>query len=357
MAKKLDIVDYFKLYEKKWWEEGNKEEITVETIKDVGDIFGLNEAILTGKNKKVEEDDKGVNMFGSSEVSDVEDEDDDSEKIETLSILFRAVAELEVYNFDTIDDIRTYAQNPFTLEEEYKTVLKTMWKKNANKKHNVMKKKEMSILLKNMLKKEQQDKETLLKSIGISKDRITLGVEKACKREIKNAQMRSSNNAFVAKQFTEQKDEIMEKINASYKLYKDTLDGNFKKIKNDIYKYYISNIDMYSEEMLFQITKVAKQEYQILGPHAEAHHSSSNGNSKSIKNKTNETKRKTSSKDDIAINFTQFILCFIPCLDIVFTGSRYMVDQGYLHPSLFEFSRFQKEEKKSTKKNKKMWKN
>ena len=182
MAKKLDIVDYFKLYEKKWWEEGNKEEITVETIKDVGDIFGLNEAILTGKNKKVEEDDKGVNMFGSSEVSDVEDEDDDSEKIETLSILFRAVAELEVYNFDTIDDIRTYAQNPFTLEEEYKTVLKTMWKKNANKKHNVMKKKEMSILLKNMLKKEQQDKETLLKSIGISKDRITLGVEKACKR-------------------------------------------------------------------------------------------------------------------------------------------------------------------------------
>ena len=276
MAKKLDIVDYFKLYEKKWWEEGNKEEITVETIKDVGDIFGLNEAILTGKNKKVEDDDKGFNIFGSSEVSDVEDEDDDSEKIETLSILFRAVAELEVYNFDTIDDIRTYAQNPFTLEEEYKTVLKTMWKKNANKKHNVMKKKEMSILLKNMLKKEQQDKETLLKSIGISKDRITLGVEKACKREIKNAQMRSSNNAFVAKQFTEQKDEIMEKINASYKLYKDTLDGNFKKIKNDIYKYYISNIDMYSEEMLFQITKVAKQEYQILGPHAEAHHSSSN---------------------------------------------------------------------------------
>ena len=123
--------------------------------------------------------------------------------------------------------------------------------KNANKKHNVMKKKEMSILLKNMLKKEQQDKETLLKSIGISKDRITLGVEKACKREIKKcAQMRSSNNAFVAKQFTEQKDEIMEKINASYKLYKDTLDGNFKKIKNDIYKYYISNIDMYSENVI-----------------------------------------------------------------------------------------------------------
>ena len=102
MAKKLDIVDYFKLYEKKWWEEGNKEEITVETIKDVGDIFGLNEAILRGKNKKVEDDDKGVNIFGSSEVSDVEDEDDDSQKIETLSILFRAVAELEVYNFDTI---------------------------------------------------------------------------------------------------------------------------------------------------------------------------------------------------------------------------------------------------------------
>ena len=124
MAKKLDIVDYFKLYEKKWWEEGNKEEITVETIKDVGDIFGLNEAILTGKNKKVKDDDKGVNILGSSEVSDVEDEDDDSQKIETLSILFRAVAELEVYNFDTIDDIRTYAQNPFTLEEEYKLTQK-----------------------------------------------------------------------------------------------------------------------------------------------------------------------------------------------------------------------------------------
>ena len=50
MAKKLDIVDYFKLYEKKWWEEGNKEEITVETIKDVGQVDGR-KVLTVGQDK------------------------------------------------------------------------------------------------------------------------------------------------------------------------------------------------------------------------------------------------------------------------------------------------------------------
>ena len=41
MAKKIDLVDYFKMYEKKWWEETNRGDITLDMVNEIGDVFGL----------------------------------------------------------------------------------------------------------------------------------------------------------------------------------------------------------------------------------------------------------------------------------------------------------------------------
>jgi len=334
-----DLIDYFKMFEKKWWEEGNKEEISLHILHEVGgEIFGVNAATLEKQNINIDLNDSSTsNNIGNDDNKRSSNNNDinskNSETVPTLSVLFRSIAELEVYNYKTLDDIRTFSQMPFALETEYKDALKTMWSQHVAE-DGTMGEKGMSKLLKWLLKKEQQDEETMLKGIGIAKDRIKLGLEKACEREIKNAKSRSSNDAYIEKQFTDQKNKILETLDASYKMYKNEMDGKYKKMQHEIYNYFRSNINIYSQEMLYHISKVAALDYQIAGP------------DKSIAYNDNV------SKQELFINFPQFILGFLQSLDIVFTGSRFMVDQGYLFPSLFDFSQFLADNKKKSKQKK-----
>ena len=182
---------------------------------------------------------------------------------------------------------------------------------------------EMSKMLSFILKTELKEGEKILDTIGKAKAKVEMGVKKACAREINHAKSRSSNSKFVEQQFTEQKDEILETLDKHCKEFKLKSLSELKTLQRHIYKYFLSNIEVYSEELMQCIAKFTKSEYQLECPVLSC------------------DKKSKDSKETSVISFEQFFLGFVPCIDTVISANRCMVDQGYLFPNMFEFVNFQ----------------
>ena len=308
----MDITEYFKQFEAKWWQEESEVFIDEDVIEELGTTFKVDQKSLKVETAQLEEtNDPAKPMQETSGKS-----------LPTLQIIFRCLAECESYNFQTLDEIRLYAQQPYMMEKEYKDMLQSMWNKYASSKQT-MNAIQMSKMLTFILKKELKEGEKLLDTIGKAKARLEMGVKKACTREINHAKSRSSNSKFVEQQFTEQKDEILETLDKHCKEFKVKSLSELKTLQRHIYKYFLSNIEVYSEELLHCIAKFTKSEYQVECPVLSC------------------DKKSKDSKETSVISFEQFFLGFVPCIDTVISANRCMVDQGYLFPNMFEFVNFQ----------------
>ena len=191
----MDITEYFKQFEAKWWQEESEVFIDDEVLEELGPTFKVDQKSLKAETAQLEETNDSAKPMQEAI----------GKSLPTLQIIFRCLAECESYNFQTLDEIRLYAQQPYMMEKEYKEMLQSMWNKYASSKQT-MNAIEMSKMLTFILKKELKEGEKILDTIGKAKARLEMGVKKACTREINHAKSRSSNSKFVEQQFTEQKD-------------------------------------------------------------------------------------------------------------------------------------------------------
>ena len=283
----MDIIKYFKQYEAKWWQEESEIFIDEDILAELGPIFNVDKNSLKSEKAQLETNDSAKPIIQPQQTT--------RKSLPTLQIIFRGLAECESYNFQTVDELRLYAQQPYMMEKEYKEMLQSMWNKYASSKQT-MNAIQMSKMLSFILKTELKEGEKILDTIGKAKAKVEMGVKKACAREINHAKSRSSNSKFVEQQFTEQKDEILETLDKHCKEFKVKSLSELKTLQRHIYKYFLSNIEVYSEELLHCIAKFTKSEYQVECPVLSC------------------DKKSKDSKETSVISFEQFSSYFVPIL-------------------------------------------
>ena len=125
----MDIIKYFKQYEAKWWQEESEVFIDEDILAELGPIFNVDENSLKAETAQLETNDSAKPIIQPQQTTE--------SHYRPCKLYFDVLQKCESYNFQTLDELRLYAQQPYMMEKEYKEMLQSMWNKYASSKQTM----------------------------------------------------------------------------------------------------------------------------------------------------------------------------------------------------------------------------